>query len=208
MKILLVFLASLALVCGLNGALYAKSAHIQTGSASGGNGWIVSEINPLNWENAVMYARSSSVYQYYRRSDGFPRHMPASGSRVFVFDPGRRQYGVYGPNGKRIKTGRASGGKGYCSDVRRSCRTPRGVFRIFNKRGYWCRSSKYPLGKGGAHMPYCMFFHRAGYAIHGSNDVPNYNASHGCIRLRPKDAAWMHKYFIRIGTVVVVRDYH
>ena len=30
-----------------------------------------------------------------------------------------------------------------------------------------CVSSKFPLGKGGAPMPYCMFF-RGGYAIHGS----------------------------------------
>ena len=208
MRKVFVYLTSLALACGLNVALFAKSVHNQASFVSGSNDWVMSKVNPLNWDNAVMFAGSSSVYRYYQRSDGFPRHMPASGSRIFLFDPGRHQYAVYGPNGKRIKHGRASGGKGYCSDVKRSCRTPRGVFRIFSKRGYWCRSSKYPLGKGGAHMPYCMFFHKAGYAIHGSNDVPGYNASHGCIRLKPKDAAWVHKNFIRIGTVVIVRDYH
>lgn len=55
-------------------------------------------------------------------------------------------------------------------------------------------------------MPYCMFF-RGNYAIHGSPDVPNYNASHGCIRVLPSAARWLSRNFIRIGTTVIVRSY-
>jgi hypothetical protein len=39
-------------------------------------------------------------------------------------------------------------------------------------------------------MPYSIFFHR-GYAIHGSYDIARLGgpASHGCVRLHPRDAA-------------------
>jgi lipoprotein-anchoring transpeptidase ErfK/SrfK len=39
-----------------------------------------------------------------------------------------------------------------------------------------------------------MFFHR-GYALHGSYDVPGYNASHGCVRMFVKDAKWLNQEF-------------
>jgi lipoprotein-anchoring transpeptidase ErfK/SrfK len=51
-----------------------------------------------------------------------------------------------------------------------------------------------------------MFFSKH-YAIHGSPDVPNRNASHGCIRVKPRDAAWLHRHFIRMGTKVIVKSY-
>jgi hypothetical protein len=35
-----------------------------------------------------------------------------------------------------------------------------------------------------------LYFHR-GYAIHGSNSVPNHPASHGCVRVARADARWL-----------------
>jgi len=130
----------------------------------------------------------------------------AAYTNAFVFNPRKKRWYAYGRNGRIIKSGRASGGASYCRDVRRACRTPRGHFRIISKRGPGCRSSRYPLGRGGAPMPYCMFFSKY-YAIHGSYDVPNRNASHGCIRVKPAAARWLSKNFIRIGTRVVVLPY-
>ena len=52
----------------------------------------------------------------------------------------------------------------------------------------------------------CMFFSKY-YAVHGSYEVPNYNASHGCIRVTPADAKWLYYNFIEIGTPVVVKPY-
>lgn len=135
-----------------------------------------------------------------------PGQRKATGKRVFVFDPRNLVWGAYSTSGKLINSGRASGGKGYCSDVKRSCRTPRGTFSVHSKGSSSCRSSKYPLGRGGAPMPYCMFFHR-GYGIHGSPNVPNHNASHGCIRVKPDAARWLSKNFIRHGTTVIVKPY-
>ena len=47
-------------------------------------------------------------------------------------------------------------------------------------------------------MPFCMYFH-GGYALHGSSEVPGYNASHGCVRMFTQDAEWLNKKFISIG---------
>lgn len=131
---------------------------------------------------------------------------PNQGNKVFVFDPRELEWYAYGRNGRLLASGPASGGQNYCRDIGRGCKTPSGTFKVHSKGTKYCKSSKYPIGRGGAPMPYCMFFHR-GYAIHGSPDVPNYNASHGCIRVLPNDARWLHQNFIDHGTTVIVRPY-
>lgn len=128
-----------------------------------------------------------------------------SNPTVFVFDPKRFTWAAY-RNGVLVKTGRASGGANYCKDVGRPCRTPQGKFRIYSLGSAGCKSGKYPRPNGGAPMPHCMFFH-GGYAIHGSPHVPLHNASHGCIRVKPKDAKWLRHNFIKVGTEVIVRPY-
>lgn len=130
----------------------------------------------------------------------------AYASNTFIFNPRTHQWTAINHNGQVVKSGRASGGRGYCSDIRRSCRTPSGTYHVISKGSAGCRSSRYPVGHGGAPMPYCMFFSKY-YAIHGSYDVPNYNASHGCIRVRPADARWLHQNFVNIGTKVIVKSY-
>lgn len=129
----------------------------------------------------------------------------ASGN-TFVFNPNTLVWKAIDSNGNVIRTGKGSGGKKYCRDVGRSCKTPSGTFRVISKGGAGCSSSRYPIGKGGAPMPYCMFFSK-NYAIHGSYDVPHYNASHGCIRVMPRDANWLSHHFMNIGTTVIVKPY-
>jgi L,D-transpeptidase catalytic domain len=127
------------------------------------------------------------------------------GGRVFVFNPRHNYWAAY-KSGRLVGKGRASGGKSYCPDVGRRCLTPRGHFRVYSKGPASCKSSKYPVGRGGAKMPYCMFFYR-GYAIHGSYNVPRRNASHGCIRVRPNAARWLSRQFMQHGTKVIVKPY-
>lgn len=124
---------------------------------------------------------------------------------TFVFDPKQTAWFAY-RDGVLVNSGAASGGRTYCPDIGRSCRTPSGVFRVISKGGPGCRSSRYPVGGGGAPMPYCMYYSR-NYAVHGSYEVPNYNASHGCIRVHPSAARWLSQNFIGIGTRVVVLPY-
>lgn len=127
-------------------------------------------------------------------------------NNTFVFNPRSHTWSAISSSGSVVRTGRASGGRSYCPDIRRGCRTPSGTYNIISKGGPGCKSSRYPVGKGGAPMPWCMFFSRY-YAVHGSYDVPNHNASHGCIRVAPSDASWLSKNFMRIGTRVVVKPY-
>lgn len=127
-------------------------------------------------------------------------------NNAFVFNPRSLQWKAINANGKVVRSGHGSGGRGYCPDIRRSCRTPTGTYHVISKSGPSCRSTRYPVGKGGAPMPYCMFFSKY-YAIHGSPDVPNRNASHGCIRVVPGDARWLNQNFVHIGTKVVVKPY-
>lgn len=143
-----------------------------------------------------------------RGSMHFPMQRQATGKKVFIFDPKANAWAAYDAQGNRVKTGSASGGKDYCEDIGRSCHTVTGTFRVYSKKGPDCKSSVYPIEThGGAKMPYCMHFN-GGYSIHAAYEVPNYNASHGCIRVLPSAAKWLNEDFINVGTTVIVKPYH
>lgn len=135
-----------------------------------------------------------------------PLYSAHAAGNTFIFNPNTLTWKAINEQGQVVRTGKGSGGKKYCPDIRRGCKTPSGVFRVWSKGGPECRSSRYPVGRGGAPMPYCMFFSK-NYAIHGSDDVPNHNASHGCVRLLPGDARWLSHNFMKIGTKVVIKPY-
>ena len=138
----------------------------------------------------------------------FPEQRTATGRKVFIFDPKATAWAAYDKTGKLVETGSASGGKDYCEDVGRPCRTVTGHFTVYSKKGEECTSSVYPIEtNGGARMPYCMHFHQ-GYSIHAAYEVPNYNASHGCIRVLPSAAKWLNQNFIDVGTTVIVAPYN
>lgn len=130
----------------------------------------------------------------------------AQSMEAFIYNPKKLKWTVIDANGHVIRSGQGSGGQHYCPDIDRACRTPTGVYYIISKGGPDCHSSRYPVDEGGAPMPYCMFFSK-NYAIHGSYELPHYNASHGCIRVTPEDARWLNQHFIRIGTKVIVMPY-
>lgn len=90
------------------------------------------------------------------------------------------------------------------STARRGYRTPVGTYRPTRTyKRYFSR--KY----NNSPMPYSVFFYY-GYAIHGTNYIKSLGrpASHGCIRLHPKNAAHfyrlVHKYGYR-NTQIVIR---
>lgn len=166
--------------------------------------------NSYNTEDRVTRKKSSKntnsshkSTKNHSNSVSFPSKI--SGGNVIKVDLGRLAWGAYDNQGNLIRTGRASGGKSYCADIRRSCRTITGTYTIYSKKGPGCKSSRFPVGRGGAPMPYCMHF-KGGYALHGGN-VPNYNASHGCIRLHHADAQWLNQNFVRVGSTRVSIHY-
>ncbi len=142
-----------------------------------------------------------------RGSGNFPVKRAATGHKMFIFDPKLAAWAAYDAQGNLLETGSASGGKNYCEDIGRSCRTVTGTYRVYSKKGEECRSSVYPLEThGGARMPYCMHFYK-GYSIHAAYEVPDYNSSHGCIRVLPSAAKWLNENFVDVGTTVVVKPY-
>lgn len=137
----------------------------------------------------------------------FPLQIPARHERQFVFDPKAWAWAAYDEDGHRVMTGSASGGKDMCEDVGKPCRTVTGTFRVYNKRGEYCKSGEYPVEtEGGAKMPYCMYFFQ-GFTIHAAYEVPTYNSSHGCVRVLPSAAKWLNEQFITLGTRVTVLSY-
>lgn len=129
----------------------------------------------------------------------------ASSEKQIIVDPTVHAWGAY-QSGTLVRTGMASAGAAFCPDIGRPCHTATGSFRIQSLGSADCKSTIYPKPKGGAPMPYCMFFHK-NMALHGSYDVRDGNVSHGCVRLHVADAEWLRFNFANIGTKVVVKGY-
>lgn len=136
-----------------------------------------------------------------------PKTISAPGERIIrvSLNPSILAWGAYDASGVLQAWGPVSGGRGWCPDTRRRCHTALGKFAVYTKQGGGCVSTKFPIGRGGAPMPYCMFFH-GGFALHGSHDVPGYNASHGCVRMFIPHAKWLNQEFVSKGTPVIVSD--
>lgn len=128
------------------------------------------------------------------------------GEKVIIVDPNVHAWGAYNAEGQLLRSGLATAGGKWCRDIKRPCRTSAGTFRIKSLGSSSCRSTKYPLGKGGAPMPYCMFFN-GHQGLHGSYEVVAGNVSHGCVRMHVEDAEWVRFNFATIGTKVIVRPY-
>lgn len=133
----------------------------------------------------------------------FPLRINPPGRKILYINMSFHAFGAYDKYGYLQHWGPVSGGKGYCPDVHRRCNTPRGNFYVYSKGLAGCISKKYPVGEGGAPMPYCMFFH-GGYAMHASV-LPGYHASHGCVRMFYEDAQWLNRNFVEHGTKVIIR---
>jgi hypothetical protein len=91
------------------------------------------------------------------------------------------------------------------STARWGYRTPNGTYRPERLERKWF-SRKYDWSP----MPYSIFFNK-GYAIHGSYEISHLGrpASHGCIRLHPKNAAILFalvKLQIKDTQIVVTGD--
>ncbi len=138
-------------------------------------------------------------------STRLPGHI-ATHEKVIVIDPSVHAWGAYNANGDLIRSGLATAGNSWCPDIKRSCRTRVGTFRIQSLGSFDCKSTLYPLPRGGAPMPYCMFFN-GNQGLHGSYNVVEGNVSHGCVRVSVSDAEWIRHDFATVGTKIIVRPY-
>lgn len=165
----------------------------------------------VNRMNIALYAGlriaipKSSLNRSVLDFSPFPEQITPPGKKMIYVSlhPDVLAFGAYSHTGQLLRWGPVSGARGYCHDIGRSCHTALGTFTLYRKGGKGCVSSKFPVPRGGAPMPWCMFFH-GGFALHGSYEVPGFNASHGCIRLMIPDAEWLNQSFSSRDDPVVV----
>lgn len=167
--------------------------------------------NNDNYGGEQYYARPShhhhSHSSHYKNTSGrLASSISPPGEKVVIVDPRVHAWGAYDAQGHLIREGLASAGSSWCRDLHRSCHTSVGTFRIISLGDSGCVSRKFPLGRGGAPMPYCMYFNR-NQALHGSYELANANISHGCVRMRVDDAEWLRFNFVHVGTKVIIRSY-
>lgn len=135
-----------------------------------------------------------------------PQTINTNGQKVILVDPNVHAWGAYGPDGDLIRAGIVTAGADWCPDIGRRCHTKAGTFHIASLGSPSCKSTIYPLPKGGAPMPYCMFFN-GNQGLHGSYNLAEANLSHGCVRMRVQDAEWVRYNFANVGTKVIVKPY-
>jgi len=121
--------------------------------------------------------------------------MGVDASKKIVVDLSKQRATAY-KNGEKVFSGRISSGKA-------GHRTPTGSFRVLEKDKYH-RSNIYPAPNGGAKMFYMLRLTNHGIALHLGR-VPNYPASHGCIRMRSGFAQKMYSW-ANVGTRVYVKN--
>ncbi len=83
------------------------------------------------------------------------------------------------------------------SSGKKKFRTPTGEYVVTNKHRHW-KSTLY-----GASMPFYLRLSCRDFGLHAGH-LPGYPASHGCIRLRNKDAADFFKQ-VPVGAKVVIK---
>lgn len=135
----------------------------------------------------------------------FPENIAPQDYKTILVSTKGLAWAAYDENGAMVRWGPASTGRSFCPDIGEKCTTPAGEFTIYRKGTENCESSEFPVPNGGAPIPYCMFF-KSGFALHGSDEIPGYNASHGCVRIFTEDAQWLNQNFIITGSTRVIVD--
>jgi len=157
---------------------------------------------------------AKSHHRHFNSDAVMPAQIDPPGEKLIVVNPNVHAWAAYTPDGARVHSGMAAAGSNWCPDLHRACRTRSGSFRIYSLGSEDCKSTKFPLPRGGAPMPYCMYFN-GGQALHGSYEVAAANISHGCVRLHVEDAEWLRFDFVEgpndengyRGTRVIIKPY-
>ena len=92
--------------------------------------------------------------------------------------------------------------KGWISSGKPGFETPKGRYRVLAKEKFHI-SNEWPKPDGGAEMPFMLRLTWSGVAIH-LGYVPNYPASHGCVRAKDRLAQELYKW-ADIGTRVIIK---
>ncbi len=125
-------------------------------------------------------------------ADWLPQQQLRNPVQIIVSLPEQRLT-VYHGNQNLVSSPISSGKFGHDS--------PAGVFSILGKRRYH-ESNIY----SNAPMPFMQRLTWSGIALHASDDVPDYPASHGCIRLPSEFAEQLYKFTDLGGHVIIANE--
>jgi lipoprotein-anchoring transpeptidase ErfK/SrfK len=166
-------------------------------------------IQPVSNDNAYAdnnYYDQDHVTSTHGTSKKAHPNISGYGERTIIVNPHTHRWAAYTSDGTFVRGGLASAGSTWCRDLGHPCRTRPGSYRINSLGSSSCKSTRFPIGKGGAPMPYCMFFN-GNQALHGSHELADANISHGCVRISVEDAEWIRFNFATIGTKVIIKEY-
>jgi L,D-transpeptidase-like protein/putative peptidoglycan binding protein len=155
-----------------------------TGLFDGGTARAVTAFRKVNNMGRNGYASRAVYFKVFRHKGRFKLRHPGAGAKHVEFD-WSRQVLVLARGSKAWRTYHASSGKA-------STPTVFGSFRFYSKQP----------GTNSHGMVHSNYF-IGGYAVHGYPSVPNYPASHGCIRI-PIPNAWAVNRAIDIGEQMFV----
>ena len=96
----------------------------------------------------IIAVPSDMTGKTYMDFSPYPQKIDPPGEKLLTWDPALLAWAAYNPDGTLVRWGPAVGGRDYCPDIGRQCRTLDGTFRILKKAGRHYRSSKYPVGCG------------------------------------------------------------
>lgn len=148
----------------------------------------------------------------FKEMIGMPETNDNYKEKVIIVDLKNLAWGAY-ENSKLVKWGTANGGRGICKENGKlKCKTPIGEWKVISKSGKVTKSGLYPVEcsdkKSCGHpMFWKMQFVSDGTSFHGDRNVPGANISHGCVRMFKRDAEWLNKQFVDIGTKIVILPY-
>jgi hypothetical protein len=178
-------------------------------------GWLIVLLTILFFISPIYPAHARSHdFDSDEFADRMPQHISPPGEKLILVNPRVHAWGAYDSDGSLVRGGIATSGANWCPDLHRRCHTKSGTFRIYSLGSADCISHKFPIPRGGAPMPYCMFFN-GGQGLHGSYEIGDANLSHGCVRLQVEDAEWIRYDFVEgpnsqndfRGTKVIVESY-
>ncbi|MGQ3891480.1 L,D-transpeptidase [Legionella sp. CNM-4043-24] len=145
----------------------------------------------------------------------FAQTIKADGDKRIIINLAAFAWAAYNEQGHLLKWGPISPGAKKCLDIAEGCTTPEGEYYVTRKDGEDCLSKSYPHRisgvRGGGEMPWCIYFYK-GYALHGSSELPGYEASYGCVRMLVEDAEWLNRQFVDLptagkpGTRVIIKS--
>ena len=147
-----------------------------------------------------------------KRFSPMPNYFYQENNRTFILvNLAEQAWGAYDFRGHLRRWGPLSSGQSICSAGNGFCQTRSGIFFIKRAKGAACATGAKPKGSCGVpNAPDCIYYGPLGEgfsaAMYGSDELPGFPASQGCILLFPEDSQWLRNEFLVVpGTTRPVR---